>query len=395
MARGRGNDRLFRRSGVFGFRYQDANDVWHEKSTGTRNRREARGVKEQFEKQLEKNQVPTDLAKRTVAQAAVAWLKSMADELDPNTIRSYRTCLNQVIAFFADRKLGSISAAGLREYRGSRKRAGRANRTINHEILCFGAVLQEANLWTKVGAKYKALGEGPKHSSRRPLSLEQLNALVTTALMNPAWEVILYVILIAANTCTRPIEISGLQLGCIHLDGAWPYITISRVTTKTNAGARDIPLNNVAQLAIRKLLDRAHKLGACEASHYLLPADLSKHTKPTDPLFDRRHDGFDPALHQRDWGTSWDKLRIKAGLPDVQFYALRHTSITAGAEENVPLAVMKALAGHMDTRMTEYYTTVRDNPKAKAVASIEASNPELLEILGLRENPQDSKQVIN
>jgi integrase len=79
----------------------------------------------------------------------------------------------------------------------------------------------------------------------------------------------------------------------------------------------------------------------------------------------------------------------------VQFYALRHTSITAGAEENVPLAVMKALAGHMDTRMTEYYTTVRDNPKAKAVASIEASNPELLEILGLRENPQDSKQVIN
>ena len=78
----------------------------------------------------------------------------------------------------------------------------------------------------------------------------------------------------------------------------------------------------------------------------------------------------------------------------MEFYALRHTSITSGAEADVPVAVMRSLCGHMTKAMTDYYTTVRDQPKAQAVAAIEAANPELLEILGL-ESPQDSKQVID
>jgi len=211
----------------------------------------------------------------------------------------------------------------------------------------------------------------------------QLNALVCIAIGNPQWEVALNVMLIAANTTCRPCEISGLQLGRIRLDGPYPSITINRVTTKTDAGEREIPLNRIAQLSVRRLIDRGYKLGARSPEHYLLPADLSKHTKPSDPLYPRRHEGFDPNLRQRGWDTAWGKLRAKAGLPGVQFYQLRNTSITAGAEENVPLAVMKALAGHMDERMTDYYTSVRDNPKAKAVQAIENANPELLKIFGL------------
>jgi hypothetical protein len=43
----------------------------------------------------------------------------------------------------------------------------------------------------------------------------------------------------------------------------------------------------------------------------------------------------------------------------------------------------------MDDRMTEYYTSVRDNPKAKAVSAIENANPELLSILGLGDEQPD------
>ncbi len=57
--------------------------------------------------------------------------------------------------------------------------------------------------------------------------------------------------------------------------------------------------------------------------------------------------------------------------------------MTAGAEVNVPIGVMQSLAGHMDPNMTRYYTTIRDDPKAKAVAAIEAANPKLLELLGI------------
>jgi len=68
---------------------------------------------------------------------------------------------------------------------------------------------------------------------------------------------------------------------------------------------------------------------------------LSKHTRATDPLYFRRFDGFDLNLHQRDWDTSWSKLRSKAGLPHAQFYQLRATCITSGAEQDVPIMVMK------------------------------------------------------
>ena len=399
MARSR--DGLYRRENrVLAFRYRDREGKWKEKYCGTTDREEAKKFKDDFLSKLKANTVPTAIAKRTVAQAVPAWLASL--DLDRNTIRSYRTCLNAVVRTLGEKKLENIKLEDLRSYRNVRKAAGRANRTINHEIMSLSYILKEANLWDPIG-KYKPLSEKSKHSTRQPLTVEQLNTLVQTAIGNRHWLVAFNVMLVAANTTCRPCEIAGLQLGRIHLDGEYPYITISRETTKTDSGERDIPLNRVAHLAIQRLLERAHKWGAHGPEHYLLPADLSKHTREyicnqrceckgkgcekgtKDPLFARRFEGFDPNLPQRGWDTAWGKLRTAAGLPHVHFYSLRHTSITTGAEENVPLQVMKSLAGHWDESMTEYYTSVRENPKAKAVAAIEKANPKLLAMLGLKE----------
>jgi hypothetical protein len=52
---------------------------------------------------------------------------------------------------------------------------------------------------------------------------------------------------------------------------------------------------------------------------------------------------------------------------------------------------MKALAGHMDAKMTEYYTSIRDNPKVQAVKAIEQANPELLAPLGIENGAVPSK----
>lgn len=399
MARSR--DGLYRRENrIFAFRYKDRDGRWREKYTGETDRDEAKNFKADFESKLHTNNIPGPLAKRTVSQAVTAWLDSI--DVSKNTLRSYRTCLNAVVRILGDKKLGNLQLEDLRAYRRARKTEGRENRTINHEILCLSYIMKEAKLWDSLG-KYDPLPERTKHSTRRPLTMEQLNQLVQTALGNKHWLVAFNVMLVAANTTCRPCEIAGLQLGRIHLDRNSPRITISRVTTKTDAGARDIPLNRVALLAIERLIERAHKFGSHKPDHYLLPADLSKHTREyscnqrceckgkgcekgtKDPLFTRRFDGFDPTIPQRGWDTAWGKLRTAAGLPGIHFYSLRHTSITAGAEENVPLSVMKSLAGHWDESMTEYYTTVRENPKAKAVAAIERANPALLALLGLKE----------
>ncbi len=401
MARSR--DGLYRRENrIFAFRYKDRNGAWREKYAGTDNRDDAKAFRDTFLAQLKANTLPTSQAKRTVDQACRAWLDSIRPpEVEANTHRSYRACLSPIARLLGARKLGDVGIEDLKTYRSARRKEGRANRTINHEILCLSYVMKQAKLWAPIAQDYKPLPESSKHSSRRPLTMDQLNSLVRTAMGNKHWTVVLDVMLVAANTTCRPCEITGLQLGRIRQEGKSPRIVINRVTTKTDAGEREIPLNRVAALAMKRLVERAVRLGADQPEHYLLPADLSKHTREficmkkceckgkgcakgsKDPLYARRMQGFDPTISQRGWDTAWCKLRTKAGLPGAQFYQLRHTSITAGAEENVPVGVMKALAGHMDTHMTEYYTSVRDNPKAKAVAAIENGNPELLGILGL------------
>jgi integrase len=183
-----------------------------------------------------------------------------------------------------------------------------------------------------------------------------------------------------------------LTLGAIDVGDDHPHITVSRKITKTNAGERQIPLNRVALFAIRGLLDRAHKLGALKPEHYLLPDNMARHTKPHDSLYDNRFDGWNPNSHQKNWSYSWRKLRMKAGLPHVEFYQLRHTSITAAAVQGVAVAVAKALAGHMDNKMTDYYTDIRDNPKEQAVRAIESANPQLLILLGIEHDPDAKVQ---
>lgn len=232
--------------------------------------------------------------------------------------------------YFGDKRLEKITNTDLSAYQTIRRDLGRHPRTVNHEVMALSFVLQEANLWEKLKRKYKALPTGKQHSPREPLTNEELNRLVMTGMSDPSLAVVLGLMLLAANTTTRPCEIAGLTLGSIDVSDIYPHIKVSRKSTKTNAGERQIPLNRVSLLAIRRLLERAHKLGASKPEHYLLLDNMARHTKPHDPLYEQRFDGWNPNSHQKGWAYSWRKLRKKAGLPQIEFYSLRHTSITAG-----------------------------------------------------------------
>ncbi len=105
----------------------------------------------------------------------------------------------------------------------------------------------------------------------------------------PEWEVAYYASLLAANTTARGCEIKGLRVMDVDL---WDKtLQIRRASTKTDAGARIVPLNADALLACTRLLDRARKLGSTEPEHYLLPAALFRHTKPGDVA---KGTGYDP-----------------------------------------------------------------------------------------------------
>jgi integrase len=184
---------------------------------------------------------------------------------------------------------------------------------------------------------------------------------------------------LAYATGCRSGEIKKLQLGDFVLDGDRPFIRLRAENTKGRR-SRDPALNDLGLWALNHLVARARLLGACEPHHYLLPADLSKHTKKSDPLHGGI--GFDPTRHQTSWDSAWEALRQAAGLSDFRFHDLRHTHITHAIEEGVPIKVVMAQVGHVSPEMTRYYTHLGSNAKHDAVAVVQRKSSGALEILG-------------
>jgi integrase len=383
----RTRDGLYRRENrIFAFRYKDRDGRWKEKYAGTRDRAEARRFKREFEDHLAKGTLPTEKAEWTVLQAATRWVEQHAAHLGSEKARkNERSFLRQLTNRLGTRKLKTITLDDLKDYQRSRRKEVR-ERPINLELQILVSVLKESNLWAPLGEHYKRLKESESEVGQA-LTVDQLRQLETTAAEKDAWEVAYCAEILAANTGIRGGEIKKMRLGMLDLENR--RIRVTRDSTKTNAGARLVELNQAATEAACKLYIRAQSLGASDPGHYLLPADLSRHTKSTDPLKGRR--GFDPTMHQLSWDTAWRNLRKAAGarvlerakeenrvltveeratlkvFQSVRFHDLRHTFITFMGERGVPLPVVQAMVGHMSSAMVRYYTHISNRAAREAV----------------------------
>jgi integrase len=278
--------------------------------------------------------------------------------------------LRQLLRRFGSKKLKTITLDDLRDYQTLRRKEVR-ERPINLELGILVRVLKENHLWrgdlADITSGYKRLSE-PESEVGEALSEQELLHLETTASSNGDWEVAYCAEVIAANTGMTWGEIKKLRMGMIDLGAR--RIRITRKSTKTDAGARWVELNQCAFTAVCRLYQRAQSLGASSSEHYLLPADLSRHTKSTDPLKGGR--GFDPTKHQISWDTAWRNLRKAAGFGKLRFHSMRHTFITRLAEIGVPLEVTQAAVGHMSSAITRHYRHISDNVARAAVEKLDA-----------------------
>jgi integrase len=382
--RKKANDGLYRRrNDVLAFRYRlrlpDGRMVWREKYCGTKNRAEARAFRQQFMEQVAHGTIATDFAKLKLSEAIDHYFENKIGVLGPRTLQVHRFRANCLKRLFGNKRLSEISLNDLERYQSQRRREGRSPATVNKEIEILRALLKRAKLWRTMVDDYRPLSV-PSTSPRRALSVNELVALVKTALTRPAWEAACLASIVAANTTCRSWELKSLRLQDVDMTGN-PKLVIRRTNTKSDAGAREIELNLLADWAIRRLLHRAAKLGATEPEHFLFPADLSRHTKNDDPLMGGR--GFDPTLHQQSWRTAWRSLTNKAGLPWVDFHCLRHTAITIARLQGVDVAIVKGLAGHMNAKMTDYYTHIGTSVKREAVEKLAEAYRPLQELLGV------------
>jgi len=407
----RGNDHLYRRAGILCFRYKDADGLWREKSTGKRKREDARDFKDDFLTKLKAGELPTEKAAQTVEQAATHWVAQHAARLTSHKARGIeQTRLRRLIQRLGGRKLKDISLDDLKDYQSAR-RAEVRECVLNRELLILVNVLKESNLWRPIGEHYRRLKE-PASDVGQALSVEQLAHLEATAATKDSWQVGYYAEVLAANTGLRGGEIKQLRLGAVDVENR--RIRVMRSGTKTNAGARLIELNHAATQAACKLLVRAQQLGANQPEHFLLPADLSRHTKASDPLKGGR--GFDVTRHQMSWDTAWRHLRRAAAnaiskaatkqnrdltaqeretiavFETLRFHSLRHTFVSLMGERGVPLQVVGAMVGHMSGAMVRHYTHISNQAARRAVELLDKAPVEKPFVEVFVEN-QESRQA--
>ena len=218
--------------------------------------------------------------------------------------------LRQLVKRLGNRKLKSITLDNLKDYQSSRQSGIDGSRPvqgrpINCELAILVSVLKEANLWFGALKNYSRLPEGEERVGNA-LTSTQKKLLEETAASREEWKVAYLAFMLAVNTGMRGAEIKKLRLR--HVDLEIRRLAIE--DAKTEAGNRIVELNQSAFSAVTKLWVRAQQLGASELNHYLLPADLSRHTKTTDPL--KSEHGFDVERHQESWSTAWRNLRAAA-----------------------------------------------------------------------------------
>ena len=134
-------------------------------------------------------------------------------------------------------------------------------------------------------------------------------------------------------------------------------LRIRRNSTKTDAGARVIPLNRDAVVALVKLWDRCSKLCSSEPDHFVFPTCEHGHVDPTRPM--------------KSWRTAWRNLTKAAGLNGLRFHDLRHQAITELGESGLSDQTIMSIAGHVSREMLDHYSHIRLEAKRRALKALQ------------------------
>jgi integrase/recombinase XerD len=291
----------------------------------------------------------------TVPQASKASTVRRTPLVAPRTLELEQGAVKHLSRHYAAAMLAKLDSDALAGYVGRRKAEGVGNRTVNIEVGVLRRVLKQFKLWHLVGEDYKPLPE-PKDIGRALTPEQELN-LFSVASTRREWTVAFWVSLVAANTTAGGCEIRNLRLQDIDLQTKTLYVRVG----KNKFRVRAIPLNCTATWAVERLVDRAHKLGATDPEHYLIPRRVAG--KQYDPL---------KPPSRWAWRSAWRKLTRKAGLDGLRPHDLRHHAITKLAESSeAGEQTIMAIAGHVSREMLEHYSHIRQEAKRRAVESLD------------------------
>lgn len=395
--RGRDNDGLHKRRGIWYFSLE-VGGKRRFFSTKTRSYQEARKVRADKIKAQQEHRLPTDMAKWPFERLLAQVREDRKLHIAENTQRIDTERSVPLLKTFRGKRVCEVDINAIRDYQRKRTKQV-SNRTINLECKLLRHVLKAAKVWAHVADDYKPLPEN-RRGPGRALESEDEKLLFQTAKSKPEWDAAFYAALAASNTTMRSHELKKLQLADVDLVNRELVIRKS----KTNAGERKIPLNPAAVWAFAKLLERANALGSVKPEHFLFPGFRYKQTKSAAAP---RGTGYDPERHQKTWRSAWRSLvketakragdlayngAVAAGaMPEtaeterqkaiaafagLRFHDLRHCAITRLAESEASDQTIMSIAGHLDRKMLEHYSHIRNAAKRKALDAICSYMPE-------------------
>jgi integrase len=286
--------------------------------------------------------------------------------------------------YFGATPVARISTESILAYIRHRKEKGISNTTVNMEIGILRRVLKRAKRWHFVGDEIPHLPE--RKDIGRALAPDEKLRLLRIASRRPEWEIAYLASVLALNTTMRGCELK--QLRWRDVDFIERTLAVRRVTTKTDAGERVIPLNADAMAVVLRLRERAKQLfgDSLSSDWYVLPhAEGKSKPDPTQPMsgwrsawrtLTRAIECPTCGLLQSP-GNACRKEECRADIRDVKssthglrFHDLRHHAITELAESQASDRTIMSIAGHVSTKMLEHYSHVRLEAKRKALSAL-------------------------
>jgi integrase len=294
-------------------------------------------------------------------ESTMLFSKFIAECFEPGVLPTLKFATQEIYSFllrkhltpqFGDQRLCDISRVEIQQYLLEKLKQSFAWETTNHLRNLMSKVLGTAVTWNYLADNVVRGVKMPERSLKRPhqfLSLDEVKRLIS-ACKEPTRTIVL----LATMTGLRIGEILALRWKRVNFMGETLVVAetcfMGRFgTPKTRASRREVPLSRAVVEALKAQYSR---------SANRLPEGLVFASRNGGPLMSNnlRKRGLQGACK-------------RAGLPTINWHALRHTHGTLLHVQGTPLKVAQAQLGH-----SHMATTLDVYTHASVVAQREAVN---------------------
>jgi integrase len=308
-------------------------------------------------------------SRQTVEQYLGEWLKVHKQLVRPRTYERYEAIIRlHLVPTLGKLPLQKLTAQHLQRLYAEKLESGLSSTTVAAIHNMLHTALDNAIKVSILTRNVCEMVSPPRkvHKEMTPLTLEQVRKLIDAARGHP--QEALFTLALA--TGMRRGELLGLKWQDINLEKGVLQVrrALTRMPTglgyeetepKTKKSRRSIVLAPFAIVALMKHQARQLKMklvagDAWEEHDYVFCSPIGKHLNPGNDVL-----------------VQLKKLLKKAGLPDIRFHDLRHSTATLLLSNGVHPKVVQEILGHSEISMTlDTYSHVLPTMQQEAISKL-------------------------